>query len=386
MVAFTFQASGRSGSTRNTFMGFYRDKKRGDWIYRFDHQGKHYGGRGFKTKAAARSAREEHRKQLQSALKMTPSGLLSVSNDYLQESQRRHAKKTFKNKLSRIKGFLAFLGKDMPVDTVTSLDVDRYLKTRPTNNNFNVHRKELHALFHFAKKRKLIRDNPVSDIEKMPHTPARKVIPTEEQVVKLIMAADPVTEQPLLLTILHTLARVDEILRLTWEDVNFDKRELTLWTRKRKGGAYEPDAMAMNQDLYNVLKRQYDRRTENPFVFVNPKTGTRYNRRPKMMAGLCRRAFDPTCKSIKKYTGPRFGFHHLRHFGASLLADSGKFSIKTLQDMLRHKEGRTTEIYLHSIGDGKREAAKALEGRFMVSGDGVGSGDTKGNDNAKDAM
>ena len=349
-------------------MGFWKDPVRKHWTYKFEHRGQTYRARGFPTKAAARAAREEHRKQLKEEKKIqTDSGLLTVCNEYLEESRRRHAQKTFKGKLSCIKGFLAFLSKDMPISTVTSLDVDGYLKTRPSNNNFNVHRKELHALFHFAKKRKLIAENPVSDIEKMPHTPARKVIPTEEQVMKLIMAADPESEQPLLLTIIHTLARVDEILRLTWEDVNFEKRTVTLWTRKRKGGAYESDVMAMNQDLHDILKVQWKRRSEeSPYVFVNPKTGTRFNRRPKFMKGLCKRAFDPTCKNVQKYKGPLFGFHHLRHFAGSLIHDSGKFSTKTMQKLLRHREARTTEIYLHSIDDGMQEAAQVLEGRFLV--------------------
>lgn len=222
----------------------------------------------------------------------------------------------------------------------------------------------------------------------MPHTPARKIIPTEKQVMQLIAACEPEAERPLFLTILQTLGRVDEVLRLTWEDVNFQNQTVTLWTRKRKGGSYEADALPMNEDLYGVLRSLYKNRErlheslkksigtdkiETQWVFINPKTGTRYNRRPKFMKGLCKRAFDPGCKNVKEYTGPVFGFHHLRHFMASFISDTGKHSTKTMQRLLRHKEARTTEIYLHQIGDGLREAAKSVEGRFLVSGDGVGS-------------
>ncbi|MBC2712898.1 MAG: site-specific integrase [Desulfosarcina sp.] len=350
-------------------MGFYRDPKRKDWVYRFQFRGNQYGGRGYKTKGAAVTAREDHRKKLNAepAPEKTATAFSVVANEYLDEANRRFAKKTYQGKGYCYRIFMESLGGDRPITDISSVDVDRFLKTRPSNNNFNVHRKDLLALFHFARKRKYIMENPVNDIDKMPHTPGRKVIPTEEQVIALILVADPVDEKPLLLTILHTLARVDEILRLTWEDINFERKTVTLWTRKRKGGAYEADPMPMNKDLHGTLKALFKKREQTTWVFLNPKTMTRYTRRPKLMKGLCMRAFDPACKKLADYTGPVFGFHALRHFAASLLADREKFSTKTVQKLLRHKESRTTEIYLHTLGDGMREAAATLEGKFTMA-------------------
>jgi integrase len=71
-------------------------------------------------------------------------------------------------------------------------------------------------------------------------------------------------------------------------------------------------------------------------------------------------------KTTKARRGPIFGFHTLRHFMASYMADQGKWSTKTLQRLLRHKEVRTTEIYLHALGDGLREAAQGVEGKFSI--------------------
>ena len=55
-------------------MGFYKDPKRKDWIYRFQYQGKNYGGRGFPTKKAAMAAREERKKE--SVTSGKPGGLI----------------------------------------------------------------------------------------------------------------------------------------------------------------------------------------------------------------------------------------------------------------------------------------------------------------------
>jgi integrase len=202
----------------------------------------------------------------------------------------------------------------------------------------------------------------------MPHTPAKKNIPTEEEVLRLIMAADYETERPLIQVVLHTLGRIDEVLRLTWEDVNFDKRTVTLYTRKRKDGAYESDELPMNEDLYQVLWDLWQRRKQNQWVFFNEKTGKRFNKRPKMMRSLCIRAFAPNLKAKDKakYEGPLFGFHDIRHFMASFLADRKKQSTKTISKLLRHKNTRTTEIYLHSIEEAAREAMRSVEGEFSV--------------------
>ncbi len=180
---------------------------------------------------------------------------------------------------------------------------------------------------------------------------------TEAQVLRLIEVADPQVERPLLLVILHTIARVDEILRLKWKDVDFKARTVTRWTRKRKSGAYEPITTPINQDLYYVLERLWNERTQNEWTFYNPKTETRYNHRPKLMKSLCK------CAGIT----PHVGFHVLRYFMSSFMADSGKISKKTISGLLGHKSLQTTEIYLYSIDESQKRAVEVVEGKFVLA-------------------
>ena len=73
-----------------------------------------------------------------------------------------------------------------------------------------------------------------------------------------------------------------------------------------------------------------------------------------MMKSLCGRAgIDPP-----------FGFHSIRHFMATYLADTMKVSKKTISVLLGHKSLQTTEIYLHSIDKSQKEAVRAIEGKF----------------------
>ena len=62
----------------------------------------------------------------------------------------------------------------------------------------------------------------------------------------------------------------------------------------------------------------------------------------------------------KKAGVRHFGFHALRHFGASVL-EQANVPIGSIQRILGHENRITTEIYLHSIGEAEREAMEIFE-------------------------
>ena len=372
-------------------MALWRDKGRGGkWRYHFQLRGERYTGSGYDTKALARTAREEHREKVRSTPLPDPvmaiptaMGFKTAANLYLYQAIKRFPPKTYKHKVYVFRLFLAYTKRFLPypdpddeagmrVEAIEPEHILSYLNTRPSANNFNVHRKELSSLFTFCiKTLRIISYNPCWGVEKMPYTPARKVIPTQEEVLKILAAADP-EESDLLHTIFHTVARVDEILRLAWVDVNFDSRVVTKWTRKRRGGSYEAIDIAMNAELYNILMRRWKNREQDKWVFYNKQTDSRYNSRPKLMASLCKRAgIKPIGRSKRKISRGKnkgqyeefdlyYGFHPLRHFVSSYLKNMEKVETKVLQKLLGHKDERTTEIYLHSVAESQRAAIDAL--------------------------
>lgn len=345
-------------------MGFWKDKVRKDWMYKFEYMGRQYGGRGFQTKALAVKAREKHREKLAAPQRIQQTTDFRHSASlYLDQAKRQFAEKTYKQKVFVIKEFIMALG-NRQCHEYTSQEISAYLLSRPSNHNFNSHRKDLSSVFSFIRDAlKLIPVNPVSDVVKMPHMVAQKYVPPESDVLKMLLAATK-EKQAFILTIILTGARVDEIQRLTWRDVNFDQMTITRWTRKRKGGNYAAITTRMTRELEGILWWKYqDRSHDTDLVFPNPKTGRKYNRRFKMIKGLCKKA------GIEK----PFTFHALRHFVASLLADKKKISKKSIGDMLGHMNLSTTELYLHSLSEGAAAASDALEGVFdLVTGNGDG--------------
>lgn len=125
------------------------------------------------------------------------------------------------------KRFLADVG-NLDLLEITPAMLHAFLAKRPTYHNYNVHRKELCALFSFAIEHlRVIDHSPCWSLDKIPEEAKRKEIPSQEEFLRILAAAG-LDERPLLVILAHTLARIYEILRLTWEDVNFDKRTVTL--------------------------------------------------------------------------------------------------------------------------------------------------------------
>ena len=157
------------------------------------------------------------------------------------------------------------------------------------------------------------------------------------------------------------MGRMSEINNLTWQEVNLERRYVVLYTRKKRGGHLTPRTIPMCERLYDVLSRRFKRRDKRkPWVFWHrywdrfKKDWVEgpYNNRRRIMKTLCEKA------------GVRyFRFHALRHFGASMLDQSG-VPIGSIQRILGHENRSTTEIYLHSIGDHEREAMDVLNAGF----------------------
>ena len=365
-------------------MGLWKDKVRKDWCYKFQYLGQEYGSRGFKTRRDAAANREKRREEVKDQTKATPTGMAfsEAANQYLDNAKRRYVKNVYLRKVNVCKRFMASQG-DLPVDQIAPSHIHDYLKSLPTSSTYNEHRDELSSLFTWTKriyaKEFPFLINPCVGVDRMTHVSAEKQIPTEEEIIRMIIAATPGEERDILLTCIQTLGRIDEVLRLRWlEDVNFEKRFVVLWTRKRKNGAYESDVLPMNQDLYDVLWDRWKKRTQDKWVFFNEQTQARYQKRPKMMASICRRAglkpLGTTKRKIGrgkqkgqyKEVGVYYGFHALRHFMASYLLDEKKVSLKTVSELLRHRNVRTTEIYLHAISQSKLIALDNLEGKFTL--------------------
>jgi integrase len=84
---------------------------------------------------------------------------------------------------------------------------------------------------------------------------------------------------------------------------------------------------------------------------------------------LTKRSFCPIAAEPVQRAGVReFGFHALRRYVASVLADTHKVSAKTIQRILRHKNVTTTEKYIHNINNDMRSVMELFSDKGSHEG------------------
>jgi integrase len=121
---------------------------------------------------------------------------------------------------------------------------------------------------------------------------------TEEEIEKLLSNCDKEL-YPIVVTALNTSMRKGEILNLKWDNIDFKTGFIYLEKTKNIYRRKIP----INETLSKMLRQLYaQRRLDNDYVFVNPKTGKRVTE--------FKRRF---IKSLRKAGIRDFRFHDLRH-------------------------------------------------------------------------
>ncbi len=356
-------------------MSVYLVKGKG-WRYDFTLKGERFTETWFKTKREAQQAEAKRREEVQNP-KTEPEQQAEIESTAA-ETVETQTGITFLELVNLRLDFISayktpsyyednrYLFKrlvrrwgQMKVGEITSMVVQKYIFERAKQSHYaaNYDLRLLKALFNQGIQHNVVAENPVRGIPFLPVEKKAKYVPPAQDIDKIISLANPDT-QDYLWTIRETMARMGEINRLTWDDVDFDGRYVTLYTRKKKGGHLTPRKVPMTGKLSEILIRRYQRRDDaKPWVFWQLywcrktkqwKDGP-YQDRKKIMSSLCR-------KAGVKY----FRFHALRHSGASIM-DNNNVPIVAIQEILGHENRTTTEIYLHSVTGAARSAMTTYE-------------------------
>lgn len=149
---------------------------------------------------------------------------------------------------------------------------------------------------------------------------------------------------------LATGMRSGEMLRLEWERVDFGARLIYFRVRDQKGRV--PGSIPLNDWALEVLRRRLAFRRKycerSPWVFCRAN-GARVKSVKKAFA---RAADDAGLKDISP--------HVLRHTFAAWLVQAG-VPLRTVCDLMRHKDIKTTMIYAHLAPENTREAVGVLD-------------------------
>ena len=337
------------------------------WRYDFTLKGKRYTEAWFKTKAEAKKVEAKRKEEVENPQAEpeqamvegqleTPTvmGFLDLLNRRLDHVKAYNSASHFETCMYSAKAW-AKRWNGLACNQITSAMIQDFLFERRKVSAYTANRelRYLRATFNFGIKKKWIAENPTEGIEFMPVEKRVRYVPPIKDVTKVLELAEP-DVRDYLVAIWHTMARVSEINRLTWDDISLEDRYVILYTRKKKGGHLTPRKVSMTSQLHEILSRRFKyREPEMQWIFwtqyTHWKTGE-FQRgkfscyRRTILQTLCEKA------SIRKFT-----FHALRHSGASIM-DNANVPTGSIQRILGHENRTTTEIYLHSLGDAEKLA------------------------------
>ena len=323
--------------------------------------------RGFTTKAAARKWMTDTAKQSQAPAQPLPTGTAfsSVATSYLDDMEARRQPNTYKYKIATINRFLAHMGGDFLLDDLTIADIDAYmLKRREDDGPKAANRDaiELKACINWGIRKNLWQSNPFREVEPFPEQKFQRYVPSAEDVMA-VRAVAVGQERELIDVLYYTGARLSEACTLAWEDVDFDRMTITLWTRKRRGGGREPRTMGMVKPLAALLQARASGQ-ESGHIFTDPATGNPLTKNTRW----CITLFDNLCTRAKV---KRFTAHCVRHFVATRLKDSRQATPFQIQNFLGHQNLSTTERYLHEL-DIDRGVSAILDDSEITVSDKIG--------------
>jgi len=132
--------------------------------------------------------------------------------------------------------------------------------------------------------------------------------------------------------------RRGEIIKLTWDDVDFERGMVTL--RDPKGG--KTQTVPLSNEALSAVR---DLEITGEHVFPGKKGGERYD-------------FKGPWQRIRKAAElpEDFRFHGLRHHFASTLVSNG-VDLAVVKELLTHKDMTTTQRYAHLAPDAVKRAA-----------------------------
>lgn len=160
------------------------------------------------------------------------------------------------------------------------------------------------------------------------------VVLNDEEVSRLLAAAESLRDRALLETAYATGMRVSEVTRLLITDLDSERMAIRVEQGKGRKDRY----VMLSQSLLETLRAYW--RESKPKLFLFPGVG---GKKP-LCVSAAQKAFD----RARLQAGIRkpVSFHTLRHSFATHLIESGT-SVRTIQALLGHRSLQTTERYTH---------------------------------------
>jgi len=281
-------------------------------------------------------------------LELTKSELLSdFTTACLQDYESTKTKATYVSMRYSLNSFYDFVG-DKELSKLNKRDLSEYVNYRLrqgyAKTSVNIDIRNLKAALSKALEWELIHNNPFYGFKQLKTDRQAPKFLSLEDIHKVSQIIDDSTIKIAFFFYILTGCRREEILSLTWKDIDLERSVIHIKKSKTHLDRWIP----INESLMEVIGSISH---QIGYLFPGKKDGTHLHK-------------DTMTHKIKQYLKaagfPNMRLHDLRHTFASQLALSGE-SLQTIRDLLGHTDIRTTEIYAHLTNDHLKAAVNKLK-------------------------
>lgn len=333
-------------------MSVKQDKQNGKWYCRFSFKDKdiHRLCRGATTKKEAKEIEDALKYDLQ----MQECGIKlkeqkNTSFNRLVDLYTTHAKinhKKFQNQGYYLKALKKYFGDSKIANNIKPEDIEKYksyLKNtkKLKNSSINRYLEILSKMFNLAIDNKLLSENPVSKVDKLPEDNLTIRFLTIDEEKKLFSSIDTCAPylRPIVTMALQTGMRRGEILNIEWRNIKDGYIELL--QTKSNNVRKIPISSTLKNTLATLPKN-------DNYIFINPRTNKPY-KDIKNSWNKVRK--DANIADIR--------FHDLRHTVATRMVAKG-IDLLVVKDILGHTMIETTMRYAHPVPERKKAAIEIL--------------------------
>ncbi|MDD2785986.1 MAG: tyrosine-type recombinase/integrase [Patescibacteria group bacterium] len=282
--------------------------------------------------------------------------------DYLLVGRNFSSRTTeaYKHDLNKFVEYLESVGKTN-ILVVTEKDVMGFLSSlTETNGAVTKARKlsSIKSLFKYLKREKIIKANPISDIEspKLPHKKPTYLTQTEYQILIATVKREATPfylsrDLAIVTLLLGTGIRLSELVGLTLDEVNLEHSGRSI---KVRGKGDKERIIPLTDELVSILEH---------YLKTRPNVSSNHLFISRLGEQLCARSVYGLVKKYLKATGiqknNRMAVHSLRHtFGTSLMNNG--VNIVVIQELMGHRNLETTRRYLHITSADLRKGVDTL--------------------------
>ena len=278
--------------------------------------------------------------------------MLRALNWYKNEIGHLYLLKISKSNLVECRDKLAKKKKEVPMINV-KVKITEETVSPATVNHYMAY---MQVVFSYAvEELDIMSANPMAKVKKLSANNKRTRYLELEEIQKLLNACRQESYELFLCVLIALLAdaRKSEILKLTWQNVDFEHKMLYFLERKNGENIGVPMHEYLYEELQNYKKQSKLRRLKNDYVFSNEDGKPREYIIGKMFPRI-----------VKSCGLKDFRFHDLRHTAASWQAMSG-VSQPITQKILGHKTPAMTNRYSHLRDEGLRPTINQV-GNIML--------------------